>query len=279
MRKLVLAGLLLGLGVASAPVAAAGESGGGAVVTGMMGHRMGTAMAMQGRAAFWGHRTNGRWWAGSNAPGGWQAYRRPSNGFVLPAFWINPAYYIADYRAFALPAPAHGYGWSRYYDDAVLTDRYGRVVDVRYGYDWDRYGGYADGDDRPYRDGYTDPPYRDDDVTIGGRAAYEGRWVGTWYGRDGSTYSGVYDGRFEGGDLTAPALPYQPLPAYGDYSASSYYYQARPAVAVDYVTPMVTTFVTEEVTTYTRHVRKSVPRKRVWRARARPVCGCGCVCG
>jgi Ni/Co efflux regulator RcnB len=95
---------------------------------------------------------NGRWAGGYQAPGGWAAYRRPAVGFVLPGYWMQPAYYIADYDWYGLPAPAAGYGWSRYYDDAVLTDRYGNVQDVRVGYDWDRRGDYAPGP-RDLRDG------------------------------------------------------------------------------------------------------------------------------
>ncbi|ALR21012.1 RcnB family protein [Sphingobium baderi] len=93
----------------------------------------------------WGPRHAGRWYAGWQAPGGWGAYRRPVYGYILPRYWINPAYYIGNYGAYGLPAPAYGYGWSRYYDDAVMTDRYGRVYDRRSGIDWDRHeGGYAE---------------------------------------------------------------------------------------------------------------------------------------
>jgi len=73
-----------------------------------------------------------RW---SSVPGGWNAYRAPSYGYTLPRHWIAPAHYIADYRSFGLPTPAWGYGWSRYYDDIVLTDRWGRVYDWRDGRD------------------------------------------------------------------------------------------------------------------------------------------------
>lgn len=93
----------------------------------------------------WGPRHAGRWYAGWQAPGGWGAYRRPVYGYILPRYWINPAYYIGNYGAYGLPAPAYGYGWSRYYDDAVMTDRYGRVYDRRSDIDWDRHeGGYAE---------------------------------------------------------------------------------------------------------------------------------------
>ena len=157
MRKLVFAGVVLGLGCATAPAALAGDTAGSmssGAVYGATGHQGGMGRpggwsrpGMPSRPrGMWGNRVNGRWSAGWNAPGGWNAYRRPATGFVLPAYWINPSYYIGDYGAFGLPAPAVGYGWSRYYDDAVLTDRYGRVVDMRPGYDWDRYGGYDDSD-------------------------------------------------------------------------------------------------------------------------------------
>ncbi|WP_420144885.1 RcnB family protein [Sphingobium sp.] len=106
----------------------------------------------------WGPRQNGRWYAGWGAPGGWGAYRRPVYGYVLPRYWVSPSYYIGNYGAYGLPAPAYGYGWSRYYDDAVMTDRHGRVYDSRSDIDWARYeGGYAP-------DGYYEEPRRDNGV-------------------------------------------------------------------------------------------------------------------
>ncbi|MGK2909209.1 MAG: RcnB family protein [Sphingobium sp.] len=93
----------------------------------------------------WGQRIQGRWHGGVRAPGGYVAYRRPVRGFTLPRYWIQPSFYIGNYAAYGLPAPPSGYGWSRYYDDAVMTDAYGRVIDSRSGIRWDDYeGGYAD---------------------------------------------------------------------------------------------------------------------------------------
>ena len=80
-----------------------------------------------------------RWQGGTGAPGGWDAYRRPGYGDQLPRYWMDGAYWV-DARAFRLPRPAAGFGWSRYYDDAVLTDQWGRVYDVRPAYDWDHHG-------------------------------------------------------------------------------------------------------------------------------------------
>jgi hypothetical protein len=115
----------------------------------------------------WGHRVNGRRWGGVQAPGGWVAYRRPTAGFILPGYWLQPSYHIANYRSYGLPRPAKGYGWSRYYDDAVLTDEYGKVYDSRINYDWERYGGYDD-----------TPPARADDRRDGSGRTVAGAVIG-----------------------------------------------------------------------------------------------------
>lgn len=56
-------------------------------------------------------------------------YQRPSYGFQLPQQWMSPEHVI-DYREHRLDRPAPGFGWSRYYNDMVLTDQWGRVYDV-----------------------------------------------------------------------------------------------------------------------------------------------------
>jgi Ni/Co efflux regulator RcnB len=117
-----------------------------------MGHRTGV-----GRN--WGGRTAGRWNGGYRAPGGWNGYRRPFVGYTLPSYWISPSYYIGNYSSYGFSSPSNGYGWSRYYNDAVLTDRYGRVQDSVYDVDWDRYDSYNDGASEDYSDSYG---YRDD---------------------------------------------------------------------------------------------------------------------
>ncbi|RHW19180.1 hypothetical protein D1610_03465 [Sphingomonas gilva] len=144
----------------------------------------------------WGHRIRGRWHAGWFAPGGWRGYRVVVPGYRLPAYWIAPRYVIA-YRPYGLPAPQPGYAWSRYYDDAVLIDREGRVIDRRGDIQWDRYeGGY---DDRDYPDPRHAPP----------PPAYEGTWEGTWTGEydDGRPYS--YSGSFDG-EYRPAGAPYPP---------------------------------------------------------------------
>lgn len=178
MRTLMISGLMLGMVGVGAPVAQASDSVAGNVLPvaakayGKAGgmHQMHTMRSMPR----WGHRINGRWHGGVRAPGGWHGYRRPVRGFILPRYWIQPSYYIGNYSLYGLRAPAYGYGWSRYYDDAVLTDRYGRVYDTRHDVRWDRYeGGYAD--DNGYDDGYRGEPYY----------------------ADGRRYDDRYDNRYE----------------------------------------------------------------------------------
>lgn len=119
----------------------------------------------------------GRWVGGWQAPGGWNAYRRPYRGYVLPSYWISPSFYIGNWSTYGFAQPSTGYGWSRYYDDAVLTDRYGRVVDYVPSYNWDRGNtrsrAYADADYDygAYPDGYDDyeaPRRRDKLSGVGG---------------------------------------------------------------------------------------------------------------
>ncbi len=78
-------------------------------------------------------------------------YVAPSYGYQLPRTWMAPTYFIGNWGGFGLARPAPGFGWSRYYDDAVLTDQWGRVYDWRQDMRWD--GGY---DDTGYDDGQSD---------------------------------------------------------------------------------------------------------------------------
>ena len=132
----------------------------------------------------------GRWVGGWQAPGGWNAYRRPYRGFVLPSYWISPSFYIGNWATYGFAAPSAGYGWSRYYDDAVLTDRYGRVVDYVPNYNWDRYATrsrvYDDAgyDYAAYPDGYDDEdaPRRRDKKLSGAGGALVGGAAGAILG-------------------------------------------------------------------------------------------------
>ena len=95
-------------------------------------------IAVPMRQSRWGSKIGGQWWGGHNAPGGWAAYRRPYRGYRLPTYWVAPRFYVTDWRLYGLTAPSGGHSWARYYDDAVLIDRDGAVIDHRSGLDWDR---------------------------------------------------------------------------------------------------------------------------------------------
>jgi hypothetical protein len=85
---------------------------------------------------------------------GWQRFGR---GHVLPPHFRSRQFFVHDWRSFGWPAPMPGGQWIRYYDDALLIDGHGRVVDGRYGWDWDRRGRHGD-----YDDGYDGGYGRDD---------------------------------------------------------------------------------------------------------------------
>ena len=153
-----------------------------------------------------------------------KGYHKPYRGYRLPKTYIQPSYFIGNFGYYGLSQPNYGYGWSRYYDDAVLTDRYGVVQDARYNVDWDRYNqGYDDG----YRDGHasydpgvfvgddrvvaTPPSYGSDRSTYEGDwdgayredGSYQGEWQGTYRDADGRVYQGEYSGTFIGdGNMT-----------------------------------------------------------------------------
>ncbi|BAI96359.1 hypothetical protein Sj15T_06740 [Sphingobium sp. TA15] len=198
IRSFILAGAGLAIGL-TAPVSANGPARGGAIAARAPMHAGATVHR-------WGPRHQGRWHAGWYAPGGWAAYRRPVVGYVLPRYWISPAYHIRDHGAYGLPAPVSGHGWSRYYDDAVMTDRDGRVRDYRSGVAWEEAGdapppGLRYDDEVTARDGPPPPPL-----------GYEGRWSGTWRDKDGKTFSGDYEGRFEGQVQGGPGVDFDPPP-------------------------------------------------------------------
>lgn len=154
-----------------------------------------------------------------------RGYRRPHRGFRLPQTFIQPSYFIGNFGHYGLSRPSAGYGWSRYYDDAVLTDRRGVVQDSRQNVNWDRYNqGYNDGF-AAGRATYDQSVFSGDDRVIASPAgyqgggttyqgnwngayqqdgSYEGDWQGTYRGEDGHTYEGQYSGKFIGEGAAAP---------------------------------------------------------------------------
>jgi Ni/Co efflux regulator RcnB len=189
----------------------------------------------------WGNRVNGRWSAGHYAPGGWGGYRTPFRGYILPSYWINPGYSISNYGLYGLSTPAAGWGWSRYYDDAVLRDGRGYVQDYRPNVAWDRYeGGYAPDGYAPSGGYYAQPQYA---PAIGAeRVVYENEGAPAYSADDNSRYSyegdwtqgryvdpqeRVFEGQWNGtvtrdGYAGAAGAPYPASPGYGAAPAPRY---------------------------------------------------------
>lgn len=239
--------VLAGMGVAiaaAAPQIAFAETSGAAAMLPVMGKAFGgprVGMRPGTTMHRWGPRVQGRWYGGWYAPGGWGAYRRPVAGYVLPRYWISNGFMLSNYGAYGLPAPGDGYRWSRYYDDAVMTDRYGRVVDYRDGVDWDGYDTLHDRDAPPPPGGWYD-----DGVTYG--HGHEGRPDDRGDGRPGVDYDAppyvqpapyVHREVQNGAVVTTTQEP--------GYIAGGYYYPA-PTVTTVVIQPAVTTtrtYVTE----------------------------------
>lgn len=206
----------------------------------------------------WGPRYQARWYAGWYAPGGWAAYRRPLVGHVLPRYWISPAYMIGDYGIYGLPVPADGYGWSRYYDDAVLTDRDGRVRDVRSGVNWDAQAGTPP---PPPGMGYDDDVTAPDGPPPPGAPRQNGHFEA--HGRPGVDYDAPPYAAAPPVISPRPA-PGQPIvtttQAPGTF-ANGYYYPGvtTTTVVIQPAVRTTRTYVTETV--ISRSVRRRVHRK------------------
>lgn len=76
---------------------------------------------------FRGSGFRGRAFSGFRGGFGFGSYIRPFIGFRLPTYWINPTFYVPNFRTYNLSVPTNGLVWSRYYNDAVLRDQNGFV--------------------------------------------------------------------------------------------------------------------------------------------------------
>jgi Ni/Co efflux regulator RcnB len=88
-------------------------------------------------------------------------HRRIDRGFIVPQFWWGPQFQIQNWNRYGFSQPIHGSRWIRYYDDALMVDQYGRVLDGRYGMNWDNHADQWAYDDQgiPY---YGNGDYGDD---------------------------------------------------------------------------------------------------------------------
>jgi Ni/Co efflux regulator RcnB len=224
------------------------------------------------RGGRWGQRINGYWYAGVQAPGGWKGYRQMHRGRTLPRYWISPSFFIGDFGSYGLQAPLPGYYWTRYYNDAVMIDRYGHVYDSVGGIDWDRFGGYDDGyaegadygePDAPgYGAGYPPPP-------PGGPGFAPGGYPPAFGGSSSTYYSSSSTGGYAG--------PGYPGPRGGAYVVA-------PGTVATVTIPgaVTTTTTTEEYieeyaprpTVVVKRVYRRAAPKRVWRPKPKPRCGC-----
>src|SRR3546814_12925302 len=65
--------------------------------------------------------------------------QRVERGAMMPPYWMAPQFHVRDWDVYGFAPPAPDQRWIRYYDEALLLDRYGRVIDVRSDFDWDPY--------------------------------------------------------------------------------------------------------------------------------------------
>jgi Ni/Co efflux regulator RcnB len=209
-------------------------------------------------------------------------YHRPEYGYQIPSEWTAPDYYISDFGSYGLSRPASGFGWSRYYDDAVLTDQWGRVYDWRDDVNWadhdERYaggrGGY-DRDERSYRDDRRDDDRPRDKRSRGKRYDYKGRWTGNWNGGPEQTYDGAWHGSVRphwSGRSDNHGVSYG-----GGSYGSSYSYDGGgttvTTVVIQSAAPVMTTReISYDVVSYVP-IRKKIVR--VWKPRPKPACVCG----
>jgi Ni/Co efflux regulator RcnB len=132
---------------------------------------------------------------------------RFQRGFVIPQFWFGPQFHVQNWQVYGFADPGRDGRWVRFYDDAYMIDREGRVRDHRYGMDWDQYGEeweVADGipayrGSRDYHPGDADYDYaeRQGESHHGGagHAMHGGQVMhgGSGYGYGhGAAYGGYY---------------------------------------------------------------------------------------
>ena len=193
MRKLSL--FILAAGIAIVPAAASAQRGphsgprpgpgpgmrGGGMV-GMPAHGPNVMVRTHGpnmhgqqmRTRQWGGTWGGRWNRNMH-PGRHFRHGRLRRGFVINPFWFGPQFHVNNWQVYGFADPGPDQRWVRYYDDAYLIDQGGRVVDTRYGMDWNRYGEeWGDDDGIPAYRGRGYGQEDEDEEWVEGREGHHG---------------------------------------------------------------------------------------------------------
>ncbi|MBA2933335.1 RcnB family protein [Sphingomonas sp. CGMCC 1.13654] len=177
-------------------------------------------------------------------PGAWHGggdYHRPMPGWKVPHHYRDRSYVVADWRGWGFGQPGPGMAWIRYYDDALLVDGDGRVVDCRYGVNWDggyQARGYAGGPGYGY--GYGPPP---------------GAYPPPGYPMPGTR-------TYQAGPDTTVTTTVTPLGAPAVYSTGGC---GACGGAVVTVTPGMAVTTTTTTTEYRTVYRKVAVRQRAWK--------------
>ena len=179
-------------------------------------------------------------------------YKHLSRGKRVPDAYMDPHYAVADWNDWGFSPPAPGTHWVRYYDDGLLVDGRGRIVDTRYGIDWDR----GHGSMRGPRGGFGPHGF------AGGPGGYPGGFAG------GPGYPGHGTSTYRAGPnttVTTTVVPTPPPmivggPAYG--YGGGYYGGGAQIVSV---TPGVAVTTTTTTTDYETVYKSVAVKQRAWR--------------
>ena len=205
-----------------------------------------------GQQGYAGPQQHGDWHRGPMEHGHGD-YKHLERGKRLPRAYADPSYTVVDWSDWGFSPPGPGMRWVRYYDDGMLIDGDGRIVDARYGVDWDR------GHMRGPRGGF------------GPRGGYPGGPGGFGPGGPGYGYPAPGVTTFRAGPNTTvttavvqappPVIVGGPGYGYGGGYGGGYYAGGASVISV---TPGVAVTTTTTTTDY-ETVYKSVGVRRAWK--------------
>ena len=188
-------------------------------------------------------------------------HTRLRRGGHINTFWFAPQFYVGNWQAYGFYAPGEDQRWVRYYDDAYLIDGGGRVIDERYGVNWNGYG-----DEWEERDGI--PGYRG-----AWRESDDGDYGEEGEGGEDYAYEEHSERREGHGDMRGHHGGGRMMPPPGSHvygGGYGYGYYAYPIV-IETVTTTGSSGYTEEIVE--EYVETTRHRRRAHRPR-RPRCAC-----